>query len=123
VGLTLLVILQLYQTCTNSWVAVHYNSHRTEMVKTAIDALPKNGQFFVYQAPELVLFLPSNNYYQYLEVTKTITIGYNTLTKLKDGTASFVLTSEQEWKENQSLFAKYHLKTTAERYVILEKTT
>lgn len=120
-ALALLILLQVYQTFTSSWIAVHFKSTRTEEVTRAIFALPTDATYYLYQSPELALFLPTNNYYQYLEVTKTIVIGYNTLAVLKEGKVPFVLTNSEHVEKNKGLFEKYKVKGTAERYFILEK--
>jgi 4-amino-4-deoxy-L-arabinose transferase-like glycosyltransferase len=121
VALTLLILFQIYQTFFNSWVAVHYGNHGTEEVISVMKTFPKDGSFYIYQAPELVLFLPNNKYYQYLEVTKTITIGYNTLNVLKEGKAQFVAVSDEALAAKPELFADYKVRQNIGKYIFLEK--
>ncbi len=120
-ALGLLVVLQLYQTFFNSWVAIHFKSRGTEELTEIMATLPKDSAYYIYQVPEVVLFLPNNNYYQYLRVTEDIEIGYNTLNLLTEGKVPFVITNDESVQNHPELFLKYTKRKSTDRYIFLEK--
>ncbi len=116
-----LIAFQAYQTSFNSWVAIHYSGTQTKALKAMVATLPANYHVYVYQAPETVIFLSNNDYSQYLEVTKTITVGRDTLSEVTEGTAQYVITSTEALEKNEKVFGKYKIKDQAEKYVILTR--
>jgi len=90
-----LVLLQLYQVCFDSWVADHYKSQRTAAL-AALRDIPKDSSILLYQAPEAAVFLPTPQYYQYLRITKTITVGQENIESLRMGVPDAVVILQEE---------------------------
>ena len=114
-----LVIFQFYQLGFNSWVADYYGNHRTAILKDYFRSLDSAASIFVYDAPEIVPFLPSANYYQYMSSGNIWVIGDAELNKLRDGVPQFVVVPNERWQEEKGLFARYTLRDTIDRYVVL----
>ncbi len=91
-GIALLIAFQIYQCFFSSWVAGYYRSHRTAEVSQTLGALPISASIFIYNAPELPLFLPAGMpYYQYLFLTPIVIIGKNELPLIAQGVPDFVI--------------------------------
>jgi 4-amino-4-deoxy-L-arabinose transferase-like glycosyltransferase len=118
--IVLLVVFQTYQTMFNSWAADFYGSHRTEWISNSVKSIGKASVFF-YKTPEVVLFLPHDNYSQYMEVTKTIHIGTKKLEELTSASKDFVVTYGQFYDARDRYLEKYDLACRVDRYVILKR--
>lgn len=119
--IAILVSIQIYNTSFKSWVATHYNGTQTMQLSNAMSEIPENYHILVYQAPEAVIFLKSNNYSQYLEVTKTITIGYNSLKEIEGGTVPFIIINSEIYNKKLNSFSKYGVYRDAGAYLILKR--
>ncbi len=94
-GLVLLIMSQIYQCFFNSWVAGYYNSHRTVEVSQALGTLSTSTSIFIYNAPEIPLFLPSGMpYYQYLFLTPVVILGKEELPLVAQGVPDLVVVKE-----------------------------
>jgi hypothetical protein len=79
-----LLTVHLYQLLFSSWVALSYSSTRSEDFTHLMASLPPTP-IFLYDAPELVLFLSTHNYYQYLHPAHgSVVIGKGQLARLAD---------------------------------------
>lgn len=65
-----LVLIQFYQLNFTAWVVRYYGSNRTAVAAARLAQLNPIDSVLFDTAPELVIFLPHNNYYQYLGGTK-----------------------------------------------------
>jgi hypothetical protein len=91
-----MLVFQTYQCFFSSWVAVHYTSHRSEILTRELGVLPPHTTIFLYDTPEVSLFLPQGMpYYQYFFDTTKVIIGKEELPVLARGTPDFVLTQSQ----------------------------
>lgn len=114
-----LVIFQFYQLGFNSWVADYYGNHRTAILQEYFRAFDPAASIFIYDAPEIVPFLPSDNYYQYMPAGNIWVIGGEQLDKLKDGVPQFVVAPYEKWQEEKGFFARYTIRDTIDSYVVL----
>ncbi len=121
VGMSLLILIQLYQLVHSSYVAGYYQSTRTEIVGAALHALPAGSSFFIYDAPEVPILLPNDNYYQYIAPHPDQLIGAEELAELTKGTATYVVTGAGTAAKYPGLFSAYRPFEVVNRYEILQK--
>ncbi len=117
----LLSLVQFYQLNFSSWVADHYKSTATADLTRYFATYPPQKSTFVYNAPELVPFLPSRNYYQYIEPTETTSYGKEQLSLLSQGVPDEVFVSPEAYDKNKSLFDAYVQRDTVGSYLLLDK--
>lgn len=117
-----LVVGQWYQLAHSSYVATYYHSHRTRDVRALVHQVPAEKSIFIFNAPEVVVLLPSDNYYQYIKPHATDeeeSLGGEQLPLLKAGTPDFVLLGTEDYKKQVELLSKYSVLETANRYTLL----
>lgn len=118
--LPLLIVAQCYQTANASFVATYYNSHITRDLTQALGSLPSSARIFVYNVPEAVILLPSQNYYQYIKPHPTIGIvGAESLQTISKGTVDFIVMNTGASSDVD--MSKYILRQTVNRYSILQR--
>lgn len=118
--LSLLIVAQCYQTKNASFVATYYGSHITRDLTHALASLPPSAQIFVYNVPEAVILLPSQNYYQYIKPHPTIGIvGAEYLRTISNGTVDYIVMNTDAQRDTD--MSKYSLLQTINRYSILER--
>ncbi|MBI5405865.1 glycosyltransferase family 39 protein [Candidatus Kaiserbacteria bacterium] len=120
VVLALLVCAQLYQTACSSYVAEYYRSTRTRDVTAALIALPRTASIFLYNVPELGVLLPTRQYYQYVELSPGVVLGADQLPLLVRGVPDLVVINASMYVASPSLFARYTLLKTVDRYDLLK---
>ena len=108
-----LVLFQFYQLMYKSWVANYWESTQTIELKSALPALVSGKTVFVYQAPEVVTFLPDNNYYQFLVVEPRIIIGTSSLNLAKQKRPEIIITGLAD-----KTFSDYRLVSHLNRFFI-----
>ncbi len=123
--LALFALGQLYLLTFSSYVADYYPSHRVEDLSKALSHLPASGSIFVYNIPEVVVLLPTHNFYQFMQAHENDTdaeiIGADQIPLLDTGTVDFIITGKGDYAAHPEQFPKYKLRETANRYAILEK--
>ncbi|MFA5830721.1 MAG: glycosyltransferase family 39 protein [Candidatus Paceibacterota bacterium] len=114
---------QLYQTFCNSFVAEYYNSKRTALIESYFASNPNDKKYFLYNVPELVIFLPNDNYYQYIINSHVDQVfGGAELKKIKEGIPDIIILPVAVYKERAQNFALYaESGDIAGRYVVLQK--
>lgn len=120
----LLFVGQSYQLAFSSYVASYYGGHRSAEVGKTLDALGTEASIFVYNVPEVVLLLPSENYYQYIrphEVEDEESAGIDQLPRLAEGVPDYVIIGTSDYTPSNPHFSAYQLRETVNRYSILEK--
>ncbi len=119
VGICALIVFQAYETTTRSWVAVHYNSTRTETLERYFASLPVGEEIFVYQAPEVMTFTGEHPVYQYVEITPSIRIGEEYKYLVLSGTVQKILTPEDFFNaHHDTLFMRYAVVGRVDSYVV-----
>jgi 4-amino-4-deoxy-L-arabinose transferase-like glycosyltransferase len=103
----LLILFQGYQLLFTSWVAIHYQSHKTLDLQEFLATVPVQSTFFLYDAPELVEMLPNYNYYQYMEPTQSLNFGKEQIEKLDEGVPDIVICNGRKWEEAKTHMANY----------------
>ncbi|MFA6006399.1 MAG: glycosyltransferase family 39 protein [Candidatus Paceibacterota bacterium] len=116
-----LVAINIKLLWRGSFVALSYNSHKSELLENYIASIPKKSLFLIYNAPEIALFLPdSRNYYQYIH-NDGGDIGSDSLLALKEGTPDIVAMHQESYSSTSPLFGKYSHVQLVGSYVFLKK--
>jgi hypothetical protein len=118
-ALILLILLQFYQTLFHSWVADYYNSVGTSDLNRYFEGIDRSEEIFIYQAPEILLFLSHNNYYQYIEITDKVHIGEKNLPLLASGLIKKVIIFKKSWGVFSEQFSRYKVSEEVDKYFIL----
>lgn len=118
VALSLLIATQLYQSFWSSWVADHYDAHRSRALAT-LGTLPPERSVLVYQAPEAVVFLPTKKYSQYLNILHVAIVGEENRTRLVQGAFDFVVLPHEQIPEVN--LSNYIFVRTLDRYSLWER--
>ncbi|MBP7741227.1 MAG: glycosyltransferase family 39 protein [Candidatus Pacebacteria bacterium] len=120
--LTLMMAGQWYQLANSSYVASYYRAHRTEEITELFRQISPERSVFVYNAPEVVVLLPSANYYQYIKPHATDdeeSLGGEQLPLLKSGIPDYVVIGSEDYKTHLDLFNSYTIVQTKNRYTLL----
>jgi 4-amino-4-deoxy-L-arabinose transferase-like glycosyltransferase len=121
VFITLLVLAQFYQTAFTSFAAEYFTSTRSQTISTALKVIDPRANVFLYNSPEVAILLPSRNYYQYLSVSKRISLGAGSLAVLRSGLPDIVIVSAAEYQKNVALFSRYSVSKDVEQFKLLSK--
>ena len=88
----ILIVFQVYECFSHSWIATHYQSQRTAIFVEKLGSLSPKASIFMYQAPDAPLFLPSGmTYYQYFVATPTVSIGATELPLIAQKVPDYIL--------------------------------
>lgn len=120
--LFLLIAFNFYLLGFKSWVADYYASHQTQILTDYFKNFSRNKSIFLYNIPEIAIFLPHHNYYQYMELTHDFfVVGSDQIAKIKAGIPDIIIMQSQAQKDVAALLTFYQVKDTIGRYVVLEK--
>lgn len=123
VVLILLGSMQFYQLNFSSWVADHYGSTQTAMLEQYFSGFSTSTSVLVYNAPELVPFLLTKNYYQYVDIDPAGSLAYGTenLALLAKGVPERVLVTLGDYQKHPDLFEQYRHSVAFGGYLVLQK--
>lgn len=118
----LLGAIQVYQLNFDSWVAEHYASNQTKTFVAYFSQVPTTS-VLVYDAPEIVPFLHSKNYYQYIDLdpTQTLAYGKENLALLARGVPDQVIIPPHNYEQQKNLFTKYAQTDSVGSYLVLSR--
>lgn len=119
--LVCLVLIHFYQLFFSSWVAQYYDSTITSELSAYVSNFNPKQSIFIYDSPELVPFLPTTNFYQYLELDPTFTIGAKQLVTLAAGIPDSVVVKRDVWEKNMQQLQHYAVNSTFNRYILLKR--
>ncbi len=117
----LLIAFHFYQLGFNSWVADHYHNKKTEKLITYFENFNSAKSIFIYNVPEIAIFLPTDNYYQYLELTKSLFIGREQLEKINIGIPDQIIIGTNLPQSVRDKFILYKIKDSVHKYIVFEK--
>jgi len=119
-----IIAFQFYQTSFHSWIAAYYNGTNSAQLEIFAKRLDASKTIFLYNVPEVAIFLPANfGYFQYLKISKDIIIGKEELRQIQRGVPDFIIMTNLYWSEHRDQFAGYTVTTTdLTRYSVLERT-
>lgn len=120
-GLAIMITFQFYQVGFSSWVAGDYGSTRSKELRDYFKDFPNNKSVFIYQATEVVAFLPSDNYYQFFRVSGQTLFGDRQI--LISAVPNEVIVSAKVLEESKKYLSAYKLKTTLYKnlYYVFER--
>ncbi len=95
---TAVVLVQLYPLLFTSWIATHTADPDPKIYSDYFSTLPATTTYFAYNEPQIILFLGSQNYYQYLPLTPQTEIGFNEMPALIGGIPAMVIISPSDWQ-------------------------
>ncbi len=119
----LLISWGIYGTLFHSWVADFYSSKKTAFWEQYFEKMPDNKTYFFYNTPEVAIFSPTRNYYQYLYFSENSgPYGKEWLSKIENGEVDQVFVRTDNFNSDKNFFTKnYHSVLEAYKYTILEK--
>ncbi len=115
-----LVLLQGYQTFFRSWISEYRSSARSALLSEHLRGIPGERSVFFYNVPEAVIFLPSQNYYQYLWFGDNTIRGEENLPILFRGEPDFVLV-DGKFPDTDKISPLYIEISRFDKYVLYEK--
>ena len=118
--LTILIFLQAYQTSFKSWVATTYRGTMTHELTQYFKTFDPTKSIFV--VPEIIVFLPGDNYYHYIDVVGFTFGDEEALGAVMKGIPDFLITYKYIWDSPDRPYALYQEKTRIGRYVIAERS-
>ena len=121
VFIVVLILFQSYQTFFNSWISEHYGSTRSALLSRHLSGIGEGPSIFLYNVPEAVIFLDSQNYYQYLQAGDIVMGGEENLAALFRGEPGYVLVDD-EFPYTDRLLPLYAERSRFDKYVLYEKT-
>jgi 4-amino-4-deoxy-L-arabinose transferase-like glycosyltransferase len=119
--ISLLAVFQIYLLSFHSFVEGYYTSTTTATLESYFGGLDPKASVFLYNVPEIAIFLPSQNYYQYLQPTDYIETGADQLHVLQNGSADFVIVPETTDLSALDLNSVYKKNVRVDRYRILSR--
>lgn len=114
-----LVLLQGYQLAQSSYVASYYKSTRTRDLSAYFSTLHPATTVFLYNVPEIAIFLPSTTYYQFVMPHDDQPFGKEALPLLTQGTPEIVVVNAETYQHNATPFSKYKVKDHVSHYLVL----
>lgn len=120
----ILITVHIRQLFYSSWVSQYKDSKRSEILTKELSNTPSDSEVFVYQAPEVITFIPNENYSQYIEITKDIIQGTSSLQRLEKGIPDIIVTKDDKvMLDKVKLLTKNKYKNvyTLDRYTFLRK--
>jgi len=119
--IAVLTIFGAYQVMFNSFVAESYNRDKTSFLEAYFDNAPSTTSFFVYNVPEVAIFIRGTNYYQYIDAAGWY-IGREQLPAIAEGKIDKIILSTDAYaNRTEDAFGLYKVATTTHDYTILEK--
>lgn len=100
-------VFHLYQLNYSSWVAEHYQSTAAAELAAYFSKVPAEETLFVYNVPEVVPFIRSHNYYQYIATTESMVYGAAGLEALEQTIPDRVIVTAADYAKEARLFTDY----------------
>lgn len=120
-GLALLVLLQGYQLAGHSYVASYYHSTRTQELTRYFATLSPDTTFFLYNVPEIAIFLPTRTYYQFVMPHEDQPFGREALPLLISGVPELVVVNAETYQKDPAPFIRYTVKDRVSHYLVLKQ--
>jgi len=110
-----------YGLVFNSWVADYYDSHKTAFWEEYFKNVSPEEIYFFYDTPEVAIFDPHQNYYQYLEPAGG-PFGAEWLEQIENGRVDKIVVETDGFQSRKDWFSKYYYpETQIYKYTILTK--
>lgn len=121
VGFGILIIGQAYQLMHGSYVASYYGSTRTAELRSYFAELDPTETVFLYNVPEIAIFLPQRTFYQYLNPHTNQGFGAEALPLLKEGKPDIVVVNAETHALEIDRFGAYDVHDRISHYLVLTR--
>lgn len=117
-----LSLFGVYQISFDSWVAEAYQSYKTAYWQDYFSKVSKDDVLFFYDTPEVAIFAPAWNYYQYISPAGTV-IGKVGLSVINKGVPDSIMIRTDAWDnlKGTDRFTNYSISEQAYKYTILKR--
>lgn len=116
-----LTIFGAYQVMFSSFVAESYNQNKTAFLESYFASASSTASLFVYNVPEVPIFIRGNNYYQYFEPAGWY-IGREQLPVITEGKVDEIIVGTETYASmDKTIFRAYQVIQTTHDYTILKK--
>ncbi len=119
VGLTLLILIQGYQLGWHSYVAMYYGDTRTAALTEYFSHVPPTESIFLYNVPEIAVFLPTTDFAQYLNPHVNQGFGADELPLIAHGIPTMIIVNAESYEIEKNVFSAYSVKDHVVHYVVL----
>lgn len=116
----LLFLLHAYSLFFTSWVAKSYSSKRTEVSEEYFLNFT-DEKVFLYQVPELAIFIKPSSTYQFFNAAPQLPFGLQSLAALSKEIPDVVIVNSDMFGKNSEMFKQYKVAEKVGRYSILRK--
>ncbi len=117
-----IIVIQFYHLVFLSWVSGYYSSTQSKELSDYFSGISHEESVFIHSAPEAVLFVPSSNYYLYLDDVMVRNIGAEQLEKLASGVPDVVIIPTELIDSQRQYLAHYRKeKELVGQYTVLRK--
>jgi len=115
----LLIGMHNYKLWSGSWVARSYTDTKTAEFSEYFGNFKTEEIVFVYDLPEVVMFLPTKDYYQMIELTPLI--GGSQMNVIELGIPDVIVVKTRVFNEQRIFFELYTERDRIKNLAILEK--
>jgi 4-amino-4-deoxy-L-arabinose transferase-like glycosyltransferase len=120
-----LTIFGAYQVMFSSFVAESYHRDKTAFLESYFATVPSTTSFFIYNVPEVAIFIRGANYYQYIDSYSGDagwSIGREQLSVIEKGKVDRIIVGTDAYaKMEVGAFPRYAATKKTHDYTILEK--
>lgn len=121
VGVVVLAALQTYQLLFTSWVAVHNGRTTTAELEQTFATIGPTRTVFFLNTPEIVVFAPTNPYYQYMTPAPRLVLGKEMLPVLERQEPDVVVVKQNAEMTFASYLAPYSRTDAPGDYAIYQR--
>jgi len=116
-----LTMLGAYQVMFSSFVAESYHRHKTAFLESYFASVSSTTSFFIYNVPEVAIFIHGTNYYQYIHPAGG-DIGKEQLAVIDEGKVDRIIVGTDTYAAmKDDPFPLYSVIQKMHDYTILEK--
>ena len=122
VAVVVLTLAGAYQVMFSSFVAESYHRNKTAFLESYFNNASSTTSFFIYNVPEIGIFIRGANYYQYFNPAAGWYVGNEQLSVIAEGKVDQIIIGTDTYTNmNRDSFFLYKVATTTHDYDILEK--
>ena len=120
-ALVCLFLFQMSQAGFHSFVSDYFGSTRTALLDGYLRPLSPETKMLVYNVPEAVIFLSSNNYYQYARFALTARGEEQLAELISKKIPDEIVIHSGDWEDRTEITASYEQKLNLGKYDILKR--
>ena len=121
ITIAVLTILGAYQVMFSSFVAESYSRTKTAFLEAHFAVATSTTTFFIYNAPEVAIFISGTQYYQFLNPSGW-DIGREQLSAINEGKADEIIVGTDMYAQlDAGIFSLYTVTQATHDYTFLKK--